>query len=591
MHSFGVAGVDGSTGVVGQTGVAGQSAGQTYYFSSDTPDVVGYESLLRVPSFNSEDDDIVSADSGTGEVEFDSYITIPLDPGTNKILAGAWHFYMYHYVSSAVGITQFVYRVFKRTTGDIETELFNVTSEEVNALAVIEYMTIYVQVSDITLDATDRLVVKVFGKTTSVSSHTLHFVYEGSVHASHIHTTIDVEGVAGPRGASGIQGDVGQTGIGETGPVGNTGVGTQGATGLQGPVGNTGASIQGATGIGTQGETGPVGSTGASIVGATGVGTQGETGIGTQGATGVAGSDGMTGVAGDVGQTGVAGDVGQTGVAGDVGQTGVGVQGATGASIVGATGASIVGATGPVGATGVSYNTDFEVLSLPGVVLWLDVGQLTGYSDGDDVNTWTDYSGFGRDGALGNAAKYYANIVNGHPILSFNGTSDYYDLSAGIYFTTAGGGYGRAQGTIIFVLKHNNVADARVLEYCSAADGVYIRLEQDPTSTGQGAYVEGGLVDFNASTATSDTSWEVFYMSFVDAQYGNFWINRTLISQANLDAMTNVATDGIRIGRGRGANVDYFKGWIAEVIWCRVALSSSDRIAVTSYLMDKYAIT
>lgn len=88
-----------------------------------------------------------------------------------------------------------------------------------------------------------------------------------------------IQGPAGPTGATGIQGSTGPQGTtgstgltgstgstGASGPVGATGViGTTGATGATGPTGIQGATGQigltGATGI--QGSTGPVGSTGA----------------------------------------------------------------------------------------------------------------------------------------------------------------------------------------------------------------------------------------------------------------------------------------------------------------------------------------
>lgn len=77
---------------------------------------------------------------------------------------------------------------------------------------------------------------------------------------------IDLEGIAGPTGATGPQGEIGPTGPkGDTGPQGATGQqGPQGETGATGPKGDTGATgLQGPTGQqGPQGETGPTGPTG-----------------------------------------------------------------------------------------------------------------------------------------------------------------------------------------------------------------------------------------------------------------------------------------------------------------------------------------
>lgn len=183
-------------GDIGPPGPAGSNS-QTYYFSSDTNDVGGYESILRQPSLNTEDDDSITLNSGDGEVLIDSYVTIQDDPGVIEIPAGLWSFRMFHYVDNAGGVTQFRYRVYKRNTGGTETELFNALSQEVDALTVTEYVTDYTLTSKITLLADDRIVVKVYALTSSAADRTAHLVYEGNTNVSRVISTIDVNT---PRG-------------------------------------------------------------------------------------------------------------------------------------------------------------------------------------------------------------------------------------------------------------------------------------------------------------------------------------------------------------------------------------------------------
>lgn len=237
----GPTGIQGPTGPTGATGPAGAVSGQLLYFSSNSADVPTYESLLLNPSMNGEDDDSVVVSAADGEVLIDSYITEVGSPDDILLPAGLWTFNCFHYVSSAVGVTTFVYRVYKRTAGGAESLLFYVESAEVDDLTPVLYTSYYSVVSDIGLLVTDRIVVKVFAKTTSVTSRTAHLVYEGTENVSHVHTSFSVKGPAGPQGSTGPTGPTGPTGAqGETGATGAQGA--TGPTGVQGPTGPTGPS-------------------------------------------------------------------------------------------------------------------------------------------------------------------------------------------------------------------------------------------------------------------------------------------------------------------------------------------------------------
>ena len=205
----GPTGAIGPTGPQGETGPQGAQAGQLYYFHNDSSDIGGYESLRRIPAGGAEDDETVLVNSGSGEVLIDSYATELGDPGIEKIPAGIWSFHMYHYVDSSVGVTTFVYKVYKRDSGGTETLLFTVTSDEVNDTSVTEYDKSYTIGADILLDLTDRIIVKIYAQSTSVVNRTAHFVYEGTSHASHIETTVNIMGVIGPAGPVGATGPTG----------------------------------------------------------------------------------------------------------------------------------------------------------------------------------------------------------------------------------------------------------------------------------------------------------------------------------------------------------------------------------------------
>ncbi|MDE2700571.1 MAG: hypothetical protein OXI23_17000, partial [Gemmatimonadota bacterium] len=123
-------------------------------------------------------------------------------------------------------------------------------------------------------------------------------------------STIDTDGIVGPRGPRGPQGDPGAAGArGATGPAG-----PQGERGPQGIQGETGPAGRGDPGpAGPQGERGPRGYTGAA---------------------GSDGSDGSDGARGPTGPTGPQGERGPRGYKGDKGDTGSqGPAGAAGGSV------------------------------------------------------------------------------------------------------------------------------------------------------------------------------------------------------------------------------------------------------------------
>lgn len=334
----GPTGPTGDTGALGPTGPQGESTGQTYYFhDTASADISGYETLERTPSAEAETDESVSVSSADGEVLVDPHVTIEGDPGVNVIRSGVWDFYMNHYVDNATGDTRFKYYVYKRSSGGTETELFNVTTVEIDATSVTEYVTSYTQATDIELDTTDRIVIKVYVYTDSVASRTAHFVHAGTINTSYVVTPISIMGVIGPTGPTGDTGAEGPTG--PTGPTGDTGI-----TGALGPTGPQG--IQGIQGV--QGDVGPTGPTGAT-------GSTGSAGpTGPTGATGALGPTGPTGATGTTGNTGPTGPTGATGSTGNTGPTGpTGATGSTGA--LGPT-----GPTGPTGATGATGVVTFD---------------------------------------------------------------------------------------------------------------------------------------------------------------------------------------------------------------------------------------
>lgn len=162
---------------------------QTLYFQhNETTHPTGYEELINYPSGNAEVDESVTITSANGWVLIDSYIT---PEGslyqTEEDLAGLRRYRYYTYVSTNTGTTQLNFTPFLRTPDGGETYFYSAVSDDINDLTVNEYLTSHVSQTPLIIhNATDRIVIKVYAKTTHPSPVTVHWVYQGSTHTSHV---------------------------------------------------------------------------------------------------------------------------------------------------------------------------------------------------------------------------------------------------------------------------------------------------------------------------------------------------------------------------------------------------------------------
>lgn len=164
---------------------------QTFYFQQNaSTSPPGYEELLNRPSGNPEADENVTINAASGWVLIDSYIT-PEEALYESVadLAGLRRYRYYAWVNTASGTTQLNFTAMLRTPDGSESRFYSVESDDINALAVDEYLTSYVSQNDLRFyNTTDRIVIRVYAKTTQPSYVTLHWVYQGSTHTSHVET-------------------------------------------------------------------------------------------------------------------------------------------------------------------------------------------------------------------------------------------------------------------------------------------------------------------------------------------------------------------------------------------------------------------
>jgi hypothetical protein len=159
-------------------------------------DIATYEGMRTLPDALAEVDESCAATSGYCAAPIDNYVTTSSLTASgplviNKIPAGTWSFDTYTYVSASAGVTKLEYNLIRRTSAGTETNLFQATSTEISSLTVI-LDSINSTQQEFAFDPTDRLVLRIKGWTDSGTAKTIHWLYEGNNHYSHVHTPITI---------------------------------------------------------------------------------------------------------------------------------------------------------------------------------------------------------------------------------------------------------------------------------------------------------------------------------------------------------------------------------------------------------------
>ncbi len=243
----------------------------------------------------------------------------------------------------------------------------------------------------------------------------------------------------------------------------------------------------------------------------------------------------------------------------------------TATNLAGNSTATMVSATTPA-----SSRSSFPVDEMQ---LWLeaDSGAIT--STTDKLPCWVDQSGHGHDaqqGAAGAQPTVVAGVLNGRPVVRFDGSSNFLQLPAS---TVAG----LSQGELFVVLRAADPANQPdgSWGFGGGGDGAYygnggLIYENFGSDTRHGPILPPAQLDqfnlYNVSAATND--WTV-----------------RLNEQMLAHSASNTPTFGGAPVLGRNSEGYGLKGDIAEVLIFDHALSETERLTVEEYLAGKYALT
>lgn len=231
----------------------------------------------------------------------------------------------------------------------------------------------------------------------------------------------------------------------------------------------------------------------------------------------------------------------------------------------------------------------FNPLFLPNLTLWLKADAITGLVDNDLVATWTDSSGRKETFTEAtNKPTYKTSIINGKPVVRFDGTNDILTSSLAISNFITNSAY-----TFFLVVKTPSshpagetvfgVADANIYFDDSAANSNFSLF------TNNGPTVFLGNYDGTQDTAQTGTFTNGNSL-IIDGYHsgGNIGVRKNAGSYATqASGNTSDLTGTLKLAFD-GTNYGQFD--IAELIIYNTTLTALDTTRILNYLNDKYAV-
>ena len=244
-----------------------------------------------------------------------------------------------------------------------------------------------------------------------------------------------------------------------------------------------------------------------------------------------------------------------------------------------------------------NYDADFAgaftPASIEGLILWLSADTIIGLVDTNPVALWPDQSGNGNDAIQGTAGKqptYRTGIINGLPIVRFDGIADIM-LANGAAPTFSGSD--KPMSIIIVVDQANNAALVSFITIGNTGDAVpFHEFDANAVANYRTFRRDDGGAFLFPLGVVPDASLHLLESIFTGTVV-NMYRDAALMGAADQACNVGVMTvDQLAVGARRlgGVETNWLDGDLAEVIIYDSALSDANRILVENYLNDKWAI-
>lgn len=230
----------------------------------------------------------------------------------------------------------------------------------------------------------------------------------------------------------------------------------------------------------------------------------------------------------------------------------------------------------------------FNPLSISGLNLWLAADRITGLADGAAVASWADSSGNTRTQSQGTGANqplYKTNILNGRPVVRFDGTND----------SLSGAMADMAAHTMIAVVKQAS-------GHAAAHQGLFRLTDGAASASKVNLFARRNAAgNFFAHWNTTDAwkesdlslTYDTFYVltwKYTEASSVSLYANgATRLNAASVASA--IAAYSLLIIGSTTSGAEFFTGDIAELYLYGSALSDANRQKAERHLGRKYGIT
>ena len=230
--------------------------------------------------------------------------------------------------------------------------------------------------------------------------------------------------------------------------------------------------------------------------------------------------------------------------------------------------------------------------TMSGLKLWLR-GNAGVTNSGNLVSQWSDQTTNNNNATQGNSSfqpLYVTNVLNGYPVVRFNGTNSFFSLP-----TILGGTIVEAEAFLILRVATNLPSGQHMLWQVGQYNGsVYYGRQAYPDT-------DGTINDCFGSTGLQIEGYQPqsltqYHMYDAVSQAGNWaaWINGILAYQTTNNAVgfdTHMQLGRAHYNLGSASSgTGYFAGDISEILVFSRVLTTSERMAVNIYLNGKYGL-
>jgi hypothetical protein len=254
--------------------------------------------------------------------------------------------------------------------------------------------------------------------------------------------------------------------------------------------------------------------------------------------------------------------------------------------------AVVSGVSSSVTTSYIALDTNALAVARTNLLFWYrsDFGVLTSSSQ---VSQWTDLSGNGDNATQITSADQPSlvnNGINGLPVLSFNGTSDFLTLPS-VTFTSSG-------ATFFIVAKPTAlVASAQLLDFSGATVPDNLVGISESSSLKAPQFSIFNSAGTSSTTVIGSSALTLNQFQVLEAVQGDINTTTATVFVNGIQAAQNTSMNTVPavalsknfIGQYSGAG-EYFQGQIAEILAFTGPLTLSQRVAVEAYLSQKYQI-